>query len=60
MELGIVLDKGHYNLPSASEWLEGQPETSFWSGLKMKGHQKFPVRSYRCPRCGYLESYAGG
>jgi hypothetical protein len=41
-----------------SAWIDGAPEPSFWSGLKLKGHQRLPVTTYRCSACGYLESYA--
>jgi hypothetical protein len=47
MEAGFVLDyQGH------------GPEPSFWTGVKFKGHQRLPVTTYRCPGCGFLESYA--
>ena len=26
--------------------------------VKLKGHQRLPVTTYRCGACGYLESYA--
>jgi hypothetical protein len=58
MEVGFILDKAHLGVPTVSEWLEGKPETSFWSGLKTKNHDRIPVETYRCERCGYLESYA--
>ena len=58
MEEGVTIDKGHGGERSVSEWLEGPPERSFWSGLKTKGKDKFSVKTFRCPRCGYLESYA--
>jgi hypothetical protein len=56
-EPGFVLDQtqGGYR-PSA--WVEGAPEPSFWTGLKLKGHERLPVTTYRCTGCGYLESYA--
>ena len=57
MEKGFVLDRTHgANL--AAEWYEGEPVRSFWTGLKLSGKAHFKIRSYRCPRCGYLESYA--
>lgn len=59
MELGAILDRGDGNRLNTAEWLEGTPETSIWSGLKTKGRERHPVQSYRCERCGYLESYAG-
>ena len=58
MEDGFVADKAHYSVPETQKWVEGAPERSFWSGLKLKGKEVFSVRTYRCERCGYLESYA--
>ncbi len=58
MEEGVSLDHGHGNVLLPAEWLEGPPERSFWFGLKTKGREKFAVRTFRCTRCGYLESYA--
>jgi hypothetical protein len=58
MEEGVSIDHGHANMLAVSEWLEGPPERTFWSGLKTKGRDKFSVRTFRCTRCGYLESYA--
>ena len=58
MELGFVLDKGHYNAPNPPEWLEGEPVRSFWEGVKTKGRERHGVQTFRCTKCGYLESYA--
>ncbi len=58
MEPGFVLDRGHYSQPAEQRWVEGSPEPSFWSGLKTRGREVFGVITYRCDRCGYLESYA--
>ena len=58
MEEGFVLDRGHYSFPAEQEWVEGEPERSFWSGFKMDGKRLFKVMTYRCERCGRLESYA--
>ena len=58
MELGFVADKAHYSVPETQKWVGGIPERSFWSGLKMKDRAIVPVSTYRCERCGYLESYA--
>ena len=59
MEPGFLLDKSHFDRPLPTEWLEGQPEVSIWTGLKTKGRDRFPVRTNRCTTCGYLESFAG-
>jgi len=29
-----------------------------WTGLKTKDREVYPLTSYRCERCGYLELYA--
>jgi hypothetical protein len=57
MEAGFVLDQAH-GAVAQSSWVDGPPERSIWTGLKLKGHQRLPVTTYRCTACGYLESYA--
>ena len=57
MELGVTIDVG-YGAVTQSAWIDGAPEKSIWTGLKLKGHVRLPVITYRCPHCGYLESYA--
>ncbi len=58
MEPGFIVDKGHHDHLARTEWVEGAPEGSFWTGLKTKGRDKHPIRTDRCMSCGYLESYA--
>lgn len=58
MEPGAVLDRGDYNALTEQEWMEGAIEKSFWSGIQTKNRERFTVNTYRCERCGYLESYA--
>lgn len=58
MEEGFVPDLAHLNSPTAPKWMEGAPEPSFWQGLKMKGKERIPVMTFRCPQCGLLQSYA--
>ena len=57
MEEGFIKDEG-YDAVHASKWVEGAPEKSFWTGTKTEGKKQVQVLTYRCPRCGYLESYA--
>ena len=57
MEPGFVLDQT-YGANTQSSWIEGAPERSFWTGVKLKGRERIPLVTFRCPRCGYLESYA--
>lgn len=58
MSEGFVVDRGHANAQSVQKWVEGEPVKSFWYGLATRGRDAFAVESWRCERCGYLESYA--
>jgi hypothetical protein len=58
MEAGFLVDVG-YGKTEVPKWVAGEPVSSFWSaGLKLRGKEQLPVTTYRCRRCGYLESYA--
>jgi hypothetical protein len=58
MHPGFLLEKGNSDRTSVTSWVEGLPQKSFWTGLALKGRQQLPVTTFRCERCGYLESYA--
>lgn len=58
MEPGYVVDHTAHGSAVTQRWFEGDPEKSFWTGLKMSGRTVRQVRTFRCTRCGYLESYA--
>ena len=57
MESGYIVDEG-YGTRTVAKWITGEPERSMWPGLKMGGKDKVDITTYRCTRCGYLESYA--
>lgn len=57
MEPGYMVDEG-YGTRSVAKWVAGEPVKSMWTGLKLRGRDKLDVSTYRCRRCGYLESYA--
>jgi hypothetical protein len=57
MEEGFILDNT-YGARLQSEWVEGAPVSSGWTGIKLKGKEQLPIITFRCARCGYLESYA--
>jgi hypothetical protein len=57
MEEGYVVDFTHGGY-RGSTWISDPPEKSFWTGLRIQGHRQIPVRTFRCGRCGFLESYA--
>lgn len=54
-----MLDNTHGGY-AQSTWVLGPARRSIWTGLKLKGQPKLSVATYRCSRCGYLESYAVG
>jgi hypothetical protein len=58
MEQGYVPDRGDSYLAGIQAWVAGEPEKSAWTGIKLKGRQLIPVTTFRCTRCGYLESHA--
>jgi hypothetical protein len=58
MDPGYTMDKGHHNSRRQAEWVEGAPEKSFWTGLKTENRSVMPITTFRCPRCGFLASFA--
>ena len=59
MEAGYVIAQGYGKITDA-QWVAGEPEERGWfgGGLKLWRKERRPVTTYRCQRCGYLESYA--
>jgi hypothetical protein len=57
MEPGYTIDIG-YGTKALPKWVAGEPQKSIWTGLKLGGKDQLEVTTYRCRRCGYLESYA--
>jgi DNA gyrase inhibitor GyrI len=55
---GFILDRGDHNSKNLQKWVEGEPEKSFFLGIRTNDRDKYEVSTYRCDRCGYLESYA--
>ena len=59
MEAGFIIDES-YGMRTVANWIEGVAEKSIWTGLKLKGRRKLPAETWRCTRCGWLDSYAPG
>ena len=58
MSRGYVADRTRDGA-KASTWIEGEPQTSFWKGVTVpKGNRQLDIATWRCERCGLLESYA--
>jgi hypothetical protein len=54
---GFIVDHTHGGA-TVSAWVEGEPEKSIWVGLKLGGRTPIDISTWRCRRCGFLESYA--
>lgn len=54
---GFVVDVTHGGA-AVSGWVEGAPEKSVWTGLKLSGKSRSEIATWRCNRCGFLEQYA--
>jgi hypothetical protein len=56
MSEGFSIDKG-YGTVDVTSWQEGKPQKSFWTWIK-QSKDRHEITTWRCDRCGYLESYA--
>ena len=57
LEEGFLLDRTDSGYRQG-EWVDGLPEKSVWTGLKLKGRRKIPLTTYRCVACGRLDFFA--
>ena len=51
----VATDKD--GMRAVSTWVEGAPDRR-WYGLKLGKKPKYEIQTWRCSRCGFLESYA--
>jgi hypothetical protein len=59
MEQGFMVDESYgHGTRAVPQWVAGEPQKSLWTGIKLKGKERLAIATYRCRRCGYLESYA--
>jgi hypothetical protein len=58
MQEGFILDAAHLNVGQVSRWVLGRPSVSFFFGINTSGREQYPIQSFRCIGCGYLESFA--
>jgi hypothetical protein len=56
---GFVVDK-FYGGAGVSTWVAGAPRRSMWTGINVAGREQSQIATWRCGRCGFLESYASG
>jgi hypothetical protein len=62
MEQGYTIDRGHANAQQVGKWARGEPKPVKFLGISytqsVKDRDLLPIVTWRCPRCGLLESYA--
>ncbi len=56
MEEGFTLT-GRDTYRRAAGWVAGRPRKNWLLGLRLP-HKPIDIQSWRCGRCGYLESFA--
>jgi predicted nucleic-acid-binding Zn-ribbon protein len=57
MTVGVIVDHGHgQSTPERGQ--EGEAIVSKWWGLRVDKKALLDVETWRCTKCGYLESYA--
>ena len=59
MTEGFVIDQTHGST-AVPTWVEGRPQRSVWTGVRIAGKPRFDIATWRCGRCGFLEHYAAG
>jgi hypothetical protein len=57
LEGGYLLDMGSHGV-AVTKWIEGAPERSAWTGLKLKGRRQLPMYAWRCPSCCEVRLFA--
>lgn len=58
MDEGFVADQRTHAAAMQQVWYGGEPARWLWGALKLRGRESRRVTSFRCRRCGCLESYA--
>jgi hypothetical protein len=56
-EIGFVVDRGDGDRRRRQEWWAGEPESSFWIGVK-KPDRTCRILTFRCVKCGFLMEFA--
>ena len=57
MTVGVIVDQTS-RAAFPDRWQKGEPSVSKWWGLRQDKKAQLDVETWRCTRCGFLESYA--
>ncbi len=57
---GAGMEQGFVAEPSGAiqSWVPGQPVPGFFGRARLKGRKQRKVMTFRCAKCGCLDSYA--
>jgi hypothetical protein len=60
MEAGFIVDRAAGAANLQAKWVDGPaaPPNVWRHGVQLQGRKPVPVTTWRCDRCGYLESFA--
>ena len=56
MDVGLMLDHAG-GLPEQPVWIKGAADKGFFGKIKEHDRERMPVVTFRCPKCGRLESF---
>lgn len=57
MEAGLMPDRTNH-ASDQPMWIKGTAEIGFFGHIKEGDRERLPVVTFRCPKCGRLESFA--
>jgi hypothetical protein len=58
MDAGLMLDRaGGRGGSEEPMWIKGAADKGFFGNIKEHGRERKPVVTFRCPKCGRLESF---
>lgn len=57
MAVGVIIGRSH-GASYPERWQKGEASVSKWWGLREDRKAQLDVQTWRCGRCGFLESYA--
>jgi hypothetical protein len=57
MDAGLMLDRKDGGSVEPT-WIKGTADKGIFGMIKVRDRERLPVATFRCPKCGRLESFA--
>ena len=57
MDVGLMPDRAKGGLEQPT-WIKGAADKGFFGKIKEHDRERLAVVTFRCPKCGHLESFA--